>query len=127
MLPAGLTGYQGFLLTPEELGELAPLTAEVLTDILPYDAGWVKLSVLLMAFAGIEARKLDGFRLWKIEQAKDQAARRDARLQVEHKNLDPEKPAPAPGSKKAPLVATPDTGGLPPAPGVIPDAPPRPQ
>lgn len=68
MLPAGLTGFGGFLYSEAELKAAAPISAEVFNDILPYDMYWFKLLTFAGVIGTIEMRKLAAYKKWKSEQ-----------------------------------------------------------
>lgn len=69
-LPAGLTGYDGWMLEESELKSCAPLAAEIFQDLLPADAYWVKLLAFAGVMGGIEINKMRKYKNWLAEQSK---------------------------------------------------------
>lgn len=133
LVPASLTGFDGFRLTPEEKTDLAQPTADILNDLLPYDAGWVKIAVFLAAVSSIEAKKLKAFNEWKEAESKKQpintqlvrpipAPAPQTRILPPNPTPPPPAPVPAPATVEIPKGV--DNSGLDigPAPGVVPPA-----
>lgn len=65
LLFGGATGWDGFIYSPEQTQFLSPLLADVLQDVLPYDAAWVKISAFLAAYAGIKSYQFRRYRAEK--------------------------------------------------------------
>lgn len=72
-IPAGIEGNDAWLYTPAELEKAAPVSAEVLNDLVPADAYWLKLVVFAGIVLPIEWSKISA---WKTRRAQKLAAKK---------------------------------------------------
>ena len=71
LLFGGISGWDGFCYSAEQTQFLSPLLADMLQEILPYDATWVKISAFLAAYAGIKTYQFRAFRAARAKAKKE--------------------------------------------------------
>jgi hypothetical protein len=69
LVPAGLTGYDGWVLNQQEMSLCAPLASEVFQELFPADSYWVKLIAFAGVMGGIEIRKFHAYKAWLAQRA----------------------------------------------------------